>query len=183
MVNLHSGPTPRGREGSAAADAIEAAAMNHAPAAFILNRYRKKVKTQQDNPKAGCLILAPSSPKPKATPLPSKHVRALIAILISRYLIVPTLSHVSLSILPLGTSQSQELIQFMIPGDEIANYEDLRDCVSELLISKLSGTADKKKKKASKGRKNEIKPVSKPEQGQEDNDALAADLGETIEVC
>jgi hypothetical protein len=124
-----------------------------------------------------------SSPKPKATPLPSKHVRALIAFLISRYLIVPTLSHVSLSILPLGTSQSQELIQFMIPEDEIANYEDFRDCVSELLISRLSGTAEKKKKKASKGRKNEIKPVSKPEQGQEDNDALAADLGETIEVC
>ena len=71
----------------------------------------------------------------------------------------------------------------MIPEDEIANYEDFRDCVSELLISRLSGTADKKKKKASKGRKNEIKPVIKPEQGQEDNDALAADLGETIEVC
>jgi hypothetical protein len=35
-------------------------------------------------------------PEPKATPLPSKHVRALIAPLISRYLIVPTLSHVSL---------------------------------------------------------------------------------------
>ena len=71
----------------------------------------------------------------------------------------------------------------MISEDEIANYEDLRDCVSELLISRLSGTAVKKKKKASKGRKNEIKPVVKPEQGQEDNDALAADLGETIEVC
>ena len=71
----------------------------------------------------------------------------------------------------------------MIPEDEIANYEDFRDCVSELLISRLSGTAEKKKKKVTKGRKNEIKPVSKPEQGQEDNDALAADLGETIEVC
>lgn len=41
MVNLHSGPTPRGREGSEAADAIDAAAMNHAPAAFILNVYSK----------------------------------------------------------------------------------------------------------------------------------------------
>jgi hypothetical protein len=71
----------------------------------------------------------------------------------------------------------------MIPEDEIANYEDFRDCVSELLISRLSGTADKKKKKATKGRKNEIKPVTKSEQGQEDNDALLADLGETIEVC
>lgn len=71
----------------------------------------------------------------------------------------------------------------MIAEDEIANYEDFRDCVSELLISRLSGTADKKKKKATKGRKNEIKPVSRPDQNQEDNDALAADLGETIEVC
>jgi hypothetical protein len=71
----------------------------------------------------------------------------------------------------------------MIPEDEIANYEDFRDCVSELLISRLSGTADKKKKKPTKGRKNEIKPVTKPEQGQEDNDALLADLGETTEVC
>lgn len=71
----------------------------------------------------------------------------------------------------------------MIAEDETANYEDFRDCVSELLISRLSGTADKKKKKATKGRKNEIKPVSRPDQDQEDNDALAADLGETIEVC
>ncbi|THX02914.1 hypothetical protein D6D18_03898 [Aureobasidium pullulans] len=69
----------------------------------------------------------------------------------------------------------------MISEDEIANYEDFRDCVSELLISRLSGTADKKKKKATKGRKNEIKPVSKPEQDQENSDALVADLGETIE--
>ena len=71
----------------------------------------------------------------------------------------------------------------MISEDEIANYEDFRDCLSELLISRLSGTADKKKKKATKGRKNEIKPVSKPEQDQENSDALVADLGETIEVC
>ena len=70
----------------------------------------------------------------------------------------------------------------MISEDEIANYEDFRDCVSELLISRLSGTADKKKKKATKGRKNEIKPVSKPEQDQENSDALVTDLGETIEV-
>lgn len=42
MVNLHSGPTPRGREGSEAADAIDAAAMNQAPAAFILDVYSKR---------------------------------------------------------------------------------------------------------------------------------------------
>lgn len=42
MVNLHSGPTPRGLEGSEAADAIDAAAMNQAPAAFILIVYNKR---------------------------------------------------------------------------------------------------------------------------------------------
>jgi hypothetical protein len=58
MVNLHSGPTPRGREGSAATDAIDAAAMNHAPAAFILNEYRERSRKQPDNPEIECLMLA-----------------------------------------------------------------------------------------------------------------------------
>lgn len=68
----------------------------------------------------------------------------------------------------------------MIPDNETQNYETLRDCLSELLIAKLSPQADKpKRKRAVKGRKNEIKPVSRPvpEDGSD-----AADLSETIEV-
>lgn len=68
----------------------------------------------------------------------------------------------------------------MIAADEVQNYETFRDCVSELLISKLSPSAEKpKRKRAVKGRKNEIKPVSRPAQ-EDSNDA--ADLSETIEV-
>jgi hypothetical protein len=44
MVNLHSGPTPRGREGSEAADAIDAAAMIQAAAVFMLTVLPQKIK-------------------------------------------------------------------------------------------------------------------------------------------
>jgi predicted choloylglycine hydrolase len=75
----------------------------------------------------------------------------------------------------------------MIAQDEMSNYEDFRDCVSELLISRLSGTCSNtatKRKKATKGRKNEIKPVIRgPDEEKTENESLAADLGETIEVC
>lgn len=68
----------------------------------------------------------------------------------------------------------------MIPEHEVANYEDFRDCVSELLISRLSISDSKaKKKRAVKGRKNEIKPVSRPVRSETED---AAELGETIEV-
>ena len=68
----------------------------------------------------------------------------------------------------------------MIAEDEIQNYENFRDCVSELLISKLSPAADRpKRKRMVKGRKNEIKPVSRPAT---DESGDAADLSETIEV-
>ena len=70
----------------------------------------------------------------------------------------------------------------MIPEDEVTNYEIFRDCVSELVISKLSRGADKhKRKRAVKGRKNEIKPVVRPVQEVEQTDA--EELGEFIEVC
>ena len=69
----------------------------------------------------------------------------------------------------------------MIPDDEVANYEIFRDCTSELVISKLSRGADKsKKKRAVKGRKNEIKPVIRPVEEIEQTDA--EELGEFIEV-
>lgn len=68
----------------------------------------------------------------------------------------------------------------MIPEHEVANYEDFRDCVSELLISRLSISDSKaKKKRAVKGRKNEIKPVSRPVRSETED---GAELGETIEV-
>lgn len=69
----------------------------------------------------------------------------------------------------------------MVADNEVENYENFRDCVSELLISRLSISGDKtKKKRAVKGRKNEIKPVSRPLQSEAED---AAELGETIEVC
>lgn len=68
----------------------------------------------------------------------------------------------------------------MLADDEIQNYETFRDCVSELLISKLSPSAEQtKRKRAHKGRKNEIKPVSRPAVDESDE---AADLSDTIEV-
>lgn len=69
----------------------------------------------------------------------------------------------------------------MLPDNEIANYENFRDCVSELVISKLSRTAKTKKKRATKGRKNEIKPVVIAP-SKEDTEDDAAELGDFIEV-
>lgn len=69
----------------------------------------------------------------------------------------------------------------MIAEDEQANYENFRDCISELVISKLSPSADKaKKKRAVKGRKNEIKPVMRPAEQDESNGA--EDLAEFVDV-
>lgn len=68
----------------------------------------------------------------------------------------------------------------MLPDNEIQHYETFRDCVSELLISRLSPSAQKPQRKRVKGRKNEIKPVITPASSEEDD---AADLSDTIEVC
>ena len=68
----------------------------------------------------------------------------------------------------------------MIAESEVQNYEIFRDCVSELLIAKLSPSADTpKRKRLVKGRKNEIKPVSR---AAAEDSSDAADLSETIEV-
>lgn len=57
-----------------------------------------------------------------------------------------------------------------------ANYATFRDCFSELVINKLSPSANKKQRRV-KGRKNEIKPVTRdPEQ--EAADSLE-ELGES----
>lgn len=65
----------------------------------------------------------------------------------------------------------------MIPEGETANYEAFRDCLSELVLAKLSNTTNKPKRV--KGRKNEIKPVTRPT---EPDDNAAEELGEFIDV-
>jgi len=66
----------------------------------------------------------------------------------------------------------------MIPEEEVANYEAFRDCLSELVLAKLSNTAEKRRRV--KGRKNEIKPVVR---SLEPEDNAAEELGEFIDVC
>jgi len=65
----------------------------------------------------------------------------------------------------------------MIPEEEVANYEAFRDCLSELVLAKLSNTTEKRKRV--KGRKNEIKPVARPV---ESEDNAAEELGDFIDV-
>ena len=67
----------------------------------------------------------------------------------------------------------------MIAEDEVTNYETFRDCLSDLIISKLSPSAEKPKR-ASKGGKNEIKPVARP--AEQVNAEDVAELGEFIDV-
>jgi len=67
----------------------------------------------------------------------------------------------------------------MIDEDEVSNFETFRDCLSELVISKSVDGG--KKKRAVKGRKNEIKAVVKPVEDQREDEAQ--DLAEFIEVC
>lgn len=70
----------------------------------------------------------------------------------------------------------------MIAEDEISNYENLRDCVSELVLSRLSASAEKKgNKRRVKGRKNEIKRVERPTTEQDEIDD-AEELSEFVEV-
>jgi len=66
----------------------------------------------------------------------------------------------------------------MIPDAETDNFEAFRDCLSELIISKLSNSTEKKRK--TKGRKNEIKRVERPAEQESASDA--EELGEFIDV-
>lgn len=69
----------------------------------------------------------------------------------------------------------------MITNEETANFEALRDCLSNVLIQKFAVGSSKPKRRI-KGRKNEIKPVEK---GTDTNVELASDaeeLGEFIDV-
>lgn len=65
----------------------------------------------------------------------------------------------------------------MIPESETDNFEIFKDCLSTSIIQKLAPSGKRSKSKRVKGRKNEIKPVVKDDEG---NDA--AELGEFIEV-
>lgn len=66
----------------------------------------------------------------------------------------------------------------MIPESETGNFEIFKDCLSTTIIQRLAPSGKRSKSKRVKGRKNEIKPVVKDDEG---NDA--AELGEFIEVC
>lgn len=67
----------------------------------------------------------------------------------------------------------------MIPEDEVSNFETFKDCLSTSVISRLA--PDSGKKRAIKGRKNEIKPVAKVAPS-ENGESDAAELAEFIEV-
>jgi hypothetical protein len=66
-----------------------------------------------------------------------------------------------------------------------ANYDILKDCLSTMIIEKLSPTNTRpsnNKKRQSKGRKNEIKPVERPKPTEEEVESDVAELGEFTEV-
>lgn len=60
-----------------------------------------------------------------------------------------------------------------------SNYEAFRECFSNVLIAKLCDTGEKRKK-AVKGRKNEIKPVRHEQPLDEGNDV--SELADTIDA-
>ena len=65
----------------------------------------------------------------------------------------------------------------MIAADEVSNFELFRDCLSTVVIERLAPATTKPKKRV-KGRKNEIKPVVREQNGETD----AAELSEFTEV-
>ncbi|TKA43656.1 hypothetical protein B0A54_05439 [Friedmanniomyces endolithicus] len=58
----------------------------------------------------------------------------------------------------------------MIPDDEIASFEAFRDSVSTTVIARLAPSPNGSRKRAVKGRKNEIKPVVKAQTNDDDGD-------------
>lgn len=88
-----------------------------------------------------------------------------------------------LAIIQAKLESDRILLDLMSPTrSDAQNYETLRDCVSELLIAKLSPSENKQpRKRVVKGRKNEIKPVVRSTADDDDNND-AADLSDTIEV-
>ena len=74
----------------------------------------------------------------------------------------------------------------MISDNKVASYEAFQDSLSTTVIAKLAPSPGRSgKKRAIKGRKNEIKPVAKIAQATS-NDASeddAGELSEFVEVC
>ena len=68
----------------------------------------------------------------------------------------------------------------MIPEDEQNNFETFRDCLSTVVIERLAPETAKPRKRV-KGRKNEIKPLVQPQDG-ENGETDASELSEFTEV-
>jgi hypothetical protein len=63
------------------------------------------------------------------------------------------------------------------------NYDILKDCLSAMIIEKLTPTSARPtKKRTSKGRKNEIKPVERPAPSEAEVENDVAELGDFTEV-
>jgi hypothetical protein len=63
------------------------------------------------------------------------------------------------------------------------NYDILKDCLSTMIIEKLTpSSARPVKKRTSKGRKNEIKPVERPPPSEVEVENDVAELGDFTEV-
>ncbi|KAK6397490.1 hypothetical protein LTR65_006467 [Meristemomyces frigidus] len=70
----------------------------------------------------------------------------------------------------------------MLNNDEIASFETFADCLSTTVIAKLAPNAGKTtKKRAVKGRKNEIKPVARVPQPDADDLGDAAELSDFVQ--
>lgn len=70
-----------------------------------------------------------------------------------------------------------------IATDSSGNYDILKDCLSTMIIEKLSPTDTRpSKKRNSKGRKNAIKPVERPAPTEAEMESDVAELGDFTEV-
>ncbi|KAJ9666412.1 hypothetical protein H2201_003334 [Coniosporium apollinis] len=70
----------------------------------------------------------------------------------------------------------------MIPPEELSNYETFRECLSDVLIRKLTTKPSKPaRRRAAKGRKNAIKPVNAAASEEEQSASDAEDLGDFID--
>lgn len=73
----------------------------------------------------------------------------------------------------------------MIPEEEADNFNVFLDCLSVAVVTALTPPDAKKrgKKRAVKGRKNEIKSIERPDTGTSGFEDDAAELSEFVQVC